>query len=95
MVIPTAIPVTDNAMYPLLNTNMQVGITMGNKDCNSGDIVAVYINDNKENMLIRTIVFEGDYVILKALNNKEYEDLRYLLKEVTIIGKVHKRIENI
>lgn len=82
---PMAIPVKDNAMFPLITENSKINLKLEG-EYNNGDIVAIKIK-NEEDIIVRNIVFNKDSVILTTLN-KEFKTMEYKKEDVVILGKV-------
>lgn len=90
---PSSLKVKDNSMYPTIPLNAEITIKMQDK-YNDGDILAIKIN-NKEDFIVRYVLFKNDTILLTSLNPKEFETLEYKRKEITILGKVIKVITDI
>lgn len=84
---PIALPITDNAMFPLIPKNSKVSLKIQDQ-YNNGDILALKIK-KQENIITRYVLFNGNNIILTSLN-KDFETLTYNSKDVTILGKVSK-----
>lgn len=89
---PLALPVKDNAMFPLIVEKSKVSLKL-EKEYHNGDILAIRVKDN-EDVIFRYVLFNNDNIILTPLN-KEFETLTYKLNEVKILGKVIKEITSI
>lgn len=89
---PIALPINDNAMFPLIPEKSKINLKKEMKYKN-GDILAVEIKELKE-IIIRYALFSENNIILTALNTK-YEPLTYKLDDVKIVGKVAKVITEI
>lgn len=89
---PMAIPVKDNAMFPLIAKNSKINLKLEEK-YNNGDIVAIKVK-KEEDIIVRSIVFNKDSVILTTLN-KEFETMEYKKDDIVILGKVTNIITSI
>ena len=89
---PMAIPVKDNAMFPLIAENSKINLKLEEK-YNNGDIVAIKVKKEKD-IIVRSIVFNKDNVILTTLN-KEFETMEYKKNDIVILGKVANIITSI
>lgn len=89
---PMAIPVKDNAMFPLIAENSKINLKIEEK-YNNGDIVAIKVKKEKD-IIVRSIVFNKDNVILTTLN-KEFETTEYKKNDIVILGKVANIITSI
>lgn len=89
---PTALPISDNSMFPIIPKNSKISLKIEGK-YNNGDILALKINQ-QEDIIVRYVLFNNKNIILTALN-KEFEQLTYKIDEVKILGKVTKVITDI
>lgn len=89
---PIALPIIDNSMFPLIPQNSKISLKLQEKYEN-GDILALKIK-KQENIIARHVLFNGNNMILTSLN-KDFETLTYNAKDVTILGKVSKVINDI
>jgi len=89
---PIALPVEDNAMFPIIPKNSKVNLLLENEYKN-GDLLAIRIKESEET-LFRYVLFNNDEIILNSLN-REYETLTLKKDDVVILGKVIQVITNI
>lgn len=85
---PSSLKVKDNSMYPIIPKDAEISLKIQNKYDN-GDILAIKVN-NKEDFIVRYVLFKNDSIVLTSLNNKDFEKLEYRKNEVTILGKIIK-----
>lgn len=89
---PIALPINDNAMFPIIPKNSKISLKLQNEYAN-GDILALKVKQ-QENTLVRYVLFNDNNIILTPLN-KEFEQLIYKIDDVQILGKVAKVITEI
>lgn len=89
---PIALPVKDNAMFPIVPEGSQISLLLQEKYHN-GDILAIKVK-KQEDFIVRYALFNGEEIILTALN-KEFKPLTYKKDEIIILGKVTRVITEI
>ncbi len=88
---PLAIQVKDNAMFPKITEGAKITLQIEDKYKN-GDVLAVKIKD--EDIIVRYAFINKEEITLAPLNS-QYETITYNLKDVVILGKVIKTINDI
>lgn len=86
------IPVKDNSMLSVVPNGSKVLLTIQG-EYNNGEIVAVKIKETDE-VIVRIVVFDNDTIILTSLN-KDYKPQFYNKKDIVILGRVSKVVNEI
>lgn len=88
---PLSIKVKDNAMFPKIPEGANINFKIQN-EYNKGDILAIKIKN--DDIIVRYAFINNDEITLAPLNS-QYETKTYNLKDVVILGKVTKTINDI
>lgn len=88
---PLSIKIKDNAMFPKIPEGANINLQIQN-EYNKGDILAIKIKN--EEIIVRYAFINNDEITLAPLNS-QYETITYNLKDVVILGKVIKTINDI
>ncbi len=89
---PISITVKDNGMFPIVPEKSKVILEI-KKEYQDAEILAIKIK-NKDDFVVRYVLFKDNEIILKPLN-KEYYTEKYDKNDVIILGKVKKVIMDI
>lgn len=90
---PSALKVKDNSMYPTIPENSRITLKIQEK-YKDGDILAIKLKD-KEDFIVRYVLFKENSIVLTSLNPKDFETLEYKTKDIIILGKVISVTTNI
>lgn len=82
---PISVPVSDNAMFPIIPENSKIILRLKEK-YNNGDLIVVKAKD-REDMIVRYVLFGEDKITLTSLN-KQYPVIEYKLEAISIMGEV-------
>lgn len=88
---PLSIKVKDNAMFPKIPEGANINLKIQN-EYSKGDILAIKIKN--EDIIVRYAFINNNEITLAPLNS-QYETITYNLKDVVILGKVIKTINDI
>lgn len=88
---PLSIKVKDNAMFPKIPEGAKITLQIEDKYKN-GDVLAIKIKN--EDIIVRYAFINNEEITLAPLNS-QYETITYNLKDVVILGKVIKTINDI